>query len=66
MIHPLADVQSTSIGANTDIWQFNVVLSGAVIGQNCNIYSHCFIENDVVLGDRVTIKNRFFYGMEHV
>ena len=60
MIHPLADVQSTSIGANTDIWQFNVVLSGAVIGQNCNICSHCFIENDVVLGDRVTIKNGFF------
>jgi UDP-2-acetamido-3-amino-2,3-dideoxy-glucuronate N-acetyltransferase len=60
MIHPLADVQSTSIGENTDIWQFNVVLSGAVIGQNCNICSHFFIENDVVLGDRVTIKNGFF------
>jgi UDP-2-acetamido-3-amino-2,3-dideoxy-glucuronate N-acetyltransferase len=60
MIHPLADVQSTSIGENTNVWQFNVVLSGAVIGQNCNICSHCFIENDVVLGDRVTIKNGVF------
>jgi UDP-2-acetamido-3-amino-2,3-dideoxy-glucuronate N-acetyltransferase len=60
MIHPLADVQSTSIGENTNVWQFNVVLSGAIIGQNCNICSHCFIENDVVLGDRVTIKNGVF------
>jgi len=24
---------------------------------NCNICSHCFIENDVIIGDRVTIKS---------
>lgn len=56
-IHALADVQSQRIGAGTHIWQFVVVLPGAVIGQDCNICSHCFIENDVVLGDRVTVKN---------
>ncbi len=56
-IHPLADVKSNQIGQNTKIWQFVVVLSGAKIGQDCNICSHCFIENDVVIGDRVTIKN---------
>ena len=60
MIHPLADVQSENIGKHTNIWQFNVVLPGAVIGRDCNICSHCFIENDVVLGDRVTIKNGVF------
>ena len=27
------------------------------IGADCNICSRCFIENDVVIGDRVTIKN---------
>jgi UDP-2-acetamido-3-amino-2,3-dideoxy-glucuronate N-acetyltransferase len=26
-----------------------------VIGRNCNICSHCFIENDVVIGDNATI-----------
>jgi len=55
--HSLADVQSANIGSNTKIWQFVVVLPGAKIGADCNICSHCFIENDVVIGDRVTIKN---------
>lgn len=57
MIHPLADVQSHSIGEDTRIWQFVVVLPGAVIGSNCNICAQCFIENDVVIGNRVTLKN---------
>ena len=56
-IHPLADVQSNDIGENTSIWQYVVVLPSAKIGNDCNICSHCFIENDVVIGDRVTIKN---------
>ena len=56
MIHPLADVQSSSIGLGSTIWQFCVVLPGAKIGSNCNLCSHCFIENDVVIGDNVTIK----------
>ena len=56
-IHPLSDVQSKDIGAGTSIWQYVVVLPGAKIGTDCNICSHCFIENDVVIGDRVTIKN---------
>lgn len=57
MIHHLADVQSQYIGSGTRIWQFTVVLKGAVIGCNCNICAQCFIENDVVVGDNVTIKN---------
>ena len=56
MIHPLSDVQSKHIGDGTNIWQFCVVLPGAIIGKDCNICSHCFIENDVVIGDRVTVK----------
>jgi UDP-2-acetamido-3-amino-2,3-dideoxy-glucuronate N-acetyltransferase len=54
--HALADVQSTTIGKGTRIWQFCVVLPQAVIGADCNICSHCFIENEVKLGDRVTVK----------
>lgn len=56
-IHALADVQTQHIGHNTKLWQFVVALAGARIGSDCNICSHCFIENDVVIGDRVTIKN---------
>ncbi|ANN69093.1 acyltransferase [Bordetella bronchialis] len=56
-VHPLADVQSTKIGARTTIWQFNVVLAGAQIGENCNVSAHCFIENDVIVGNNVTIKS---------
>lgn len=55
-IHPLADVQSTKIGASTNVWQFCVILKKAVIGENCNINCQVFIENDVVIGDNVTIK----------
>lgn len=56
-IHSTADVQSANIGGNTVIWQYSVVLPGAVIGRNCNINCHVFIENDVVIGDDVTIKS---------
>ena len=57
IIHTLSDVQSRIIGTGTRIWQFVVVLEGARIGKDCNICSHCLIENDVVLGDRVTVKS---------
>lgn len=56
-IHETADVQSQSIGSKTTIWQFVVILPNAKIGQQVNVCSHCFIENDVVIGDRVTIKS---------
>ena len=56
MIHPSSDVQCKNIGSGTTIWQFVVILPGSVIGMNCNINSHCFIENKVVIGDNVTIK----------
>jgi UDP-2-acetamido-3-amino-2,3-dideoxy-glucuronate N-acetyltransferase len=55
-VHPLADCQTKSVGENTEIWQFTVILRGASIGNNCNINSHCFIENDVKIGDNVTVK----------
>ena len=57
IIHPLADVQSARIGEGTRIWQFTVVLPGAVIGRDCNFCAQVFVENDVTVGDRVTVKN---------
>jgi UDP-2-acetamido-3-amino-2,3-dideoxy-glucuronate N-acetyltransferase len=56
MIHPLSDCLSTSIGKNTNVWQYVVILSKAVIGDNCNICAHSFIENDVKIGNGVTVK----------
>lgn len=57
MIHPLAEVKSKNIGESTTVWQFVVILENAIIGENCNINSHTFIENDVKLGNRVTVKS---------
>jgi len=56
-IHILSDIQTKNIGSNTTIWQFVVILPEAKIGKNCNICSHCFIENDVKIGNNVTIKS---------
>ncbi|MEQ4702815.1 acyltransferase [Providencia huaxiensis] len=56
-IHPLSDVQSQSIGENTRIWQFSVILKNAKIGCNCNICAHTLIENDVIIGNNVTVKS---------
>ena len=44
------------IGNGTRIWAFAHILAGAKIGAECNICDHVFIENDVVVGERVTIK----------
>lgn len=56
-IHALSDVQSQAIGAGTRVWQFVVILPGARVGSDCNICSHCLIESDVIIGDRVTVKS---------
>jgi acetyltransferase-like isoleucine patch superfamily enzyme len=55
--HPNALVESKAIGKNSRIWAFSHVLEGANIGEDCNICDHVFIENDVILGDRVTVKS---------
>ena len=56
LIHPQALCESPHVGEGTRIWAFVHVLPGAHIGRDCNICDHVFIENDVVIGDRVTIK----------
>ena len=49
-------MESESIGLGTRIWAFAHILPGARIGSCANICDHTFIENDVIIGDRVTIK----------
>lgn len=54
--HHTALVESDYIGEGTLVWAYAHILPGARIGQDCNICDHTFIENDVIIGDRVTIK----------
>jgi UDP-2-acetamido-3-amino-2,3-dideoxy-glucuronate N-acetyltransferase len=55
-IHPRSLVESEHIGPGTRIWAFVHVLKGAVIGSDCNICDFTYVDEDVVIGDRVTIK----------
>jgi len=55
-IHPQALCESSDIGEGTRVWAFAHVLPGARIGRDCNICDGVFIEGDVVVGDRVTVK----------
>jgi len=59
-IHQLADVSTDHIGEGTKVWQFAILLKGAVVGRDCNICAHTLIEHDVVIGDRVTLKSGVF------
>jgi acetyltransferase-like isoleucine patch superfamily enzyme len=54
--HETAIVESDSVGAGTRVWAYVHVLPGAKIGVDCNLCDQVFIENDVCIGDRVTIK----------
>ncbi len=56
-IHDQALVETDEIGAGTRIWAFSHVMPGARIGEDCNICDHTYIEGDVIVGDRVTIKS---------
>ncbi len=56
-LHPMALVdQGASVGAGTRVYAFAHVLPGAVIGEDCNLCDHTFVEGKVRVGNRVTIK----------
>jgi acetyltransferase-like isoleucine patch superfamily enzyme len=57
VVHPSALVESARIGQGTVIYAFVHVMTGVVIGRNCKIGDHAFLESGVTLGDNVTIKN---------
>jgi acetyltransferase-like isoleucine patch superfamily enzyme len=54
--HRLALCETDQVGPRTRIHAFVHILPGARIGADCNLCDGVFIENDVVVGDRVTIK----------
>ena len=57
-VHPTALCESDSVGNGTRVWAFAHVLAGAVVGSDCNVCDHAYIEGSAVIGDRVTVKNR--------
>lgn len=55
--HPKALIdEGVSIGRGTRVWAFAHVVTGAVLGEDCNICDHTFIEGEVRIGNRVTVK----------
>lgn len=56
-VHPTALCESDDVGPRTRIWAFAHVLKGAVIGADCNVGDHAYVEGGARLGDRVTVKN---------
>lgn len=55
-VHEKAILESTKIGKNTNIWAFAHILKNASIGSECNICDYVFVENEVIIGNRVTVK----------
>jgi len=57
-IHPTAIIDdSVQIGKGTKIWHFSHILSGSVIGENCNVGQNVMIGPDVKIGNNCKIQN---------
>ena len=53
---PIVDKGAT-IGANTKIWHWVHICSGAKIGKKCSFGQNVFISNEVKIGDNVKVQN---------
>ena len=49
--------EGCSIGAGTKIWHFTHIMSGAIIGERCNLGQNVVISPGVVLGNNVKVQN---------
>jgi UDP-2-acetamido-3-amino-2,3-dideoxy-glucuronate N-acetyltransferase len=56
-VHPQGLCESDDVGPRTRVWAWAHVLPGAVVGADCNICDHAFVEGRARIGDRVTVKN---------
>jgi UDP-2-acetamido-3-amino-2,3-dideoxy-glucuronate N-acetyltransferase len=57
-VHPTADLETgVSVGPRTSIWHRAQVRVGARIGADCIIGRDAFIDEGVVLGDKVKVQN---------
>ncbi|MBS1512393.1 MAG: N-acetyltransferase [Bacteroidetes bacterium] len=49
--------EGCSIGDGTKIWHFSHIMTGAVIGQHCNLGQNVVVSPKVVLGNNVRVQN---------
>lgn len=56
-VHPQALCENESIGDGTRVWAFVHILAGAIVGSDCNLCDHVFVEGGARIGNNVTIKN---------
>ena len=49
--------EGCTIGAGTKIWHFTHIMSGAIIGERCNLGQNVVISPGVVLGNNVKVQN---------
>jgi len=57
-IHPTAVIDDdVSIGGGTNIWHFSHILSGSIIGEQCNVGQNVVIGPDVAIGKTCKIQN---------
>lgn len=57
-VHPTAEIEpGARLGPGTTVWQYAHVRHSAVLGAECTIGRGVFVDEDVVLGDRVKVQN---------
>ena len=49
--------EGCQIGEGTKIWHFSHVMTGSVIGKNCNLGQNVVVSPEVVLGNNVKVQN---------
>jgi UDP-2-acetamido-3-amino-2,3-dideoxy-glucuronate N-acetyltransferase len=56
--HETAIIDSNcQIGEGTKIWHFSHIMSGSLIGRNCNLGQNVVVSPEVVLGNNVKVQN---------
>jgi UDP-2-acetamido-3-amino-2,3-dideoxy-glucuronate N-acetyltransferase len=57
-VHPSSFIdEGCMIGDGTKIWHFSHVMSGAIIGNNCNLGQNVVVSPKVILGNNVRVQN---------
>ncbi|MBI1692436.1 MAG: N-acetyltransferase [Bacteroidetes bacterium] len=57
-VHPSAIVdEGCEIGSGTKIWHFSHIMTGAKLGERCNIGQNVVVSPDVILGNNVKVQN---------
>jgi UDP-2-acetamido-3-amino-2,3-dideoxy-glucuronate N-acetyltransferase len=57
-VHPSSIIDDNCvIGDGTKIWHFSHIMTGAVIGSNCNLGQNVVVSPNVILGNNVRVQN---------